>query len=173
MGLRHAVAIALIVASAETFAGPPERPEHALALARTYLARWLATLTNLVVEEDYHQELRRYRRSMSSRIPPTEQRRRIRSELLLLRAPAEDVWLTFRDVIAVDETLLRDRQKRFDALFSGPAAAIRTTAERIAKEGHGSTWATIERSTRRRRRSAFCCRVTTRTRDGSSTRTSG
>jgi hypothetical protein len=136
MGLRHAAAITLIVLA---YAVPSAQrikptPEHALALARAYLAVWQDVLTSLVAEEEYEQHVTAYVRNLG---PGASKKRHLRSEVLLLRAPADNVWLSFRDVIAVDGTIVsdRDRQHRFDDLFSGPVAMMMSTAERIAEEG--------------------------------------
>jgi hypothetical protein len=138
MGLRHAVALALIALGAATPFAQPARAtsDVALALARTYLLVWQDTLASLVADEELSQEVSHYPpRSASGRMPVVVETRKLRSELLLLRAPAENIWLAFRDVIAVDGRIVNDRQTRFDALFSGPAAMMLSTAERIEEEG--------------------------------------
>jgi hypothetical protein len=137
MGVRHAAAVALIVlAAAAARAAEDVPPRHALALAMKYFGRWHDTLASLVADEDYTQELRRYRQGSSGTpVPLAPIARQLHSEMLLLRAPAEGLWLSFRDVISVDGKAIADRQTRFETLFSGPEATIRTTAERIAAEG--------------------------------------
>ena len=142
MGIRHAP-IAMMSGCVTTLvlvlvAGGAERTPalRALALARGYLDTWQHTLTSLVADEEYSQEVRVYLRGPGSRasLPAPPTKRRLRSEVLLLRAPAENVWVSFRDVLEVDGKSVADRRKRFDALFSGPAALMYSTAERIAEE---------------------------------------
>ena len=138
MGLRHAAALALILVAPATVEPKPTF-EQALALTRAYLAVWQGTLASLVAEEAYSQEVRPYRSRAVDR-------RQLRSEVLLLRAPADNVWLAFRDVIAVDGKPVHNRQKRFDALFSGPVALMMSTAERIAEEGARHNLGSVQRT---------------------------
>jgi hypothetical protein len=60
--------------------------------------------------------------------------RATRSDVLLLRAPAQDAWLSFRDVFEVDGRAVRDREQRFDRLFRTPTSQLATDAGRIANE---------------------------------------
>jgi hypothetical protein len=121
------VAIAISSLSANVMSA-----RDALTLARNYLVVWQDTLTNLVVEEEYRQEVSEYRGGAPAGVVRT---RRLHSEVLLVQAPADNTWLSFRDVMAVDGTPVRDRQRRFDDLFAGPVAMMLSTAEKIAEEG--------------------------------------
>lgn len=92
----------------------------------------------MVAEEHYTQILHqasRYRdRQHGSSVS-----RKLVSDVLLLRAPAENVWLSFRDVASVDGVAVRDRQRRFDELFVRPAARLLADARHIADESARST----------------------------------
>jgi hypothetical protein len=104
-----------------------------LERVQTYLAQWEESLAAVVAEEHYTQILHhasRYRdRQHGSSVS-----RKLVSDVLLLRAPAEHAWLSFRDVASVDGVAVRDRQRRFDDLFVRPAARLLADARRIADE---------------------------------------
>ncbi len=108
-------------------------PEEALALAQRYLAGWEETLVALVAEEQYQQERKLARSFVGGWMPGTK--RRLKSEVLLLQVPVDQTWLSFRDVMTVDGRAVHDRKFRFDELFSGGAASILSTLQRIADEG--------------------------------------
>lgn len=108
---------------------------QALATTQRYLASWEATLIALVADEQYEQEVTALRGWGAMTRGNREVRRRLTSEVLLVRAPADKAWLSFRDVMAVDGAAVRDRQRRFDDLFSGPAASIVSSAQLIGQEG--------------------------------------
>lgn len=106
-------------------------PKQALALAQQYLARWESQLSAIVAEETYLQTIHA---SYNHQRWRAKQRRRLRSDVLLVSAPADSLWLCFRDVVSVDNVPVPDRQDRFDALFTGPAASILADAKRIGEE---------------------------------------
>jgi hypothetical protein len=134
MGMRHALTLALSLAAFG--AAPPGgvSTRDAVAIVRQYLTRWQVELAAVVAEEHYEQ-----RRSVWSGIGRSQfwreiQTRSTRSDVLLLRAPAQDAWLAFRDVFEVDNRAVRDREQRFDELFRTPSAQVATDARRIADE---------------------------------------
>lgn len=137
----------VLFALAGVAAGKPTTPQ-ALALAQRYLAQWEETLVALVASEEYRQEIRVYRRYQSSGasqwLPPTM--RRLTSDVLLVRA-ADESWLSFRDVMAVDGAAVRDRSNRFDNLFTTRAANVIATARRIADEGARYNLGSLHRTT--------------------------
>ena len=104
---------------------------QALALAQQYLARWESQLSAVVAEEHYQQTIQVSSYQQRSR---NKQTRRLRSDVLFVSAPADGLWLCFRDVVSVDDVPVPDRQDRFDALFTGPAASLLADAKRIADE---------------------------------------
>jgi hypothetical protein len=103
---------------------------RALALAQEYLAAWQEQLSAIVGEEEYEQRVERRHMSEWS----VRQVRILRSDVLLVKAPADHRWLCFRDVLSADGRLLPDRQDRFDALFTSPAASLVADAQSIADE---------------------------------------
>jgi hypothetical protein len=121
----------IVAASAAAGAAAPPDTAHALELAQRYLARWQEQLSAVVAEEHYRQTVRTSNDRLTWRLRDTRQ---LRSDVLLVKAPADRRWLCFRDVVAVDGTPVSDRQERFDALFTGPAAGILGDAKRIAEE---------------------------------------
>lgn len=139
MGVRHAAALTLALLSCAVPSAQGSKPtvERALTLVRTYLADWQETFASLVADEEYTQELRPTPSPFLVRDPShlSPQTRELRSEVLLLRAPAEDAWVSFRDVRSVDGRPVTDRQRRFEELFAGPVATMISTARKIADEG--------------------------------------
>ena len=60
------------------------------------------------------------------------QRRDLKSDLLLVRAPAGDRWIEFRDVFEVDGKPVRDRNERLTKLFLAPSASTQQQVDDIA-----------------------------------------
>ena len=78
--------------------------------------------------------MRAARSSTDSRgfaIEATGQRRDLQSDLLLVRAPAGDRWMEFRDVFEVDGKPVRDRAERLEKLFLQPSASTQRQVEDI------------------------------------------
>jgi hypothetical protein len=129
-------AIVFMMGVAAAAADDKPTTRHALAMARAYLARWQELLEYLVADETFEQEVRSYRRTSAGIDQPLGRRTRtLRSEVLLVRAPAQDVWLSFRDVFEVDGTRVADRDRRMEDLFHSPLAAVLSTGSRLAEEG--------------------------------------
>jgi hypothetical protein len=101
--------------------------------ARAYAVEWRRALTALVAEEAYTQTAAvRPSRTRGEESPDTV--RALVSDVLFVRSYADDRWLMFRDVTAVDGTTIPDRQRRFDALFLERDADVIASARRIADE---------------------------------------
>jgi len=103
--------------------------------ASDYVAAYERAFVGIVAEETYRQQLR----APSSRFDPrgfrsdmTLQRRDLKSDVLLVRAPAGDRWIQFRDVFEVDGKPVRDRGERLTKLFLEPSADARQQEEDIA-----------------------------------------
>jgi hypothetical protein len=60
------------------------------------------------------------------------QRRDLKSDMLLVRAPAGDRWIQFRDVFEVDGKPVRDRAERLTKLFLQPSASAQQQVDDIA-----------------------------------------
>jgi hypothetical protein len=136
MGVRHAVTFALSVAAlaaapAADVGTTGAAARQALGLGQQYLVRWQEQLSAVVAEEHYRQTVRTSNNRVSWRLRDTRQ---LRSDVLLVKAPADSLWVCFRDVVAVDGAPVADRQDRFDALFSGPSATVLADRRLIAEE---------------------------------------
>src|SRR5688572_25449732 len=118
---------ASILAAASTALGAqaPARPpdlKTVLARAAAYVDEFREKLSGIVAEETY----------MQQEIPG--ERRKLRSDLLLIRSETFPRWLQFRDTFEVNGRPVRDRTDRLTALFLQPAASARAQAERIGAE---------------------------------------
>jgi hypothetical protein len=109
--------------------------EALLDKAGDYVATYENTFVGVVAEETYRQHVR----TPSGRVDPRgfstdsrTQRRDLRSDVLLVRAPAGDRWMQFRDVFEVDGKPVRDREERLTKLFLQPSADSRRQEEDIA-----------------------------------------
>jgi hypothetical protein len=112
----------------------PDSPDSVLDRAGDYVAMYERTFVGLVIEETYRQDARG-RSSTDSRgfaVEAPNQRRDLRSDLLLVRAPAGDRWIEFRDVFEVDGKPVRDRAERLAKLFLQPSASAQRQVEDIA-----------------------------------------
>jgi hypothetical protein len=93
------------------------------------------TFVGVVAEETYRQRVHGGRGRTDARGFPVEaasQRRDLKSDLLLVRAPAGDRWIEFRDVFEVDGKPVRDRAERLAKLFLQPSASTQQQVDDIA-----------------------------------------
>src|SRR5690242_16197325 len=84
-----------------------------------YVAAYERTFVGVVAEETYRQEVKPARAGTDARGFPIEsrsERRDLKSDVLLVRAPAGDRWMQFRDVFEVDGRAVRDRPERLARL---------------------------------------------------------
>jgi hypothetical protein len=102
--------------------------------AGDYVAAYERTFVGVVAEETYRQDSRG-----PGRVDPrgfasdgTAQRRDLKSDVLLVRAPAGDRWIQFRDVFEVDGKPVRDRAERLAKLFLQPSASTQRQVDDIA-----------------------------------------
>jgi len=99
-----------------------------------YVAAYERTFVGVVAEEIYRQEMKPQRAGTDARGFPIEsrsQRRDLKSDVLLVRAPAGDRWMQFRDVYEVDGKAVRDRPERLAKLFLEPSADARRQVDEI------------------------------------------
>jgi len=124
------------VAACGLLAVAANKPDAKEALVRVqqYLEAWQQQLSAIVAEELYEQSLRSPLPGSGTTEWRLRETRRLRSDVLLLRAPADNLWLCFRDVLSVDDKPVHDRQARFDALFNDPSATLIADAKLIADE---------------------------------------
>jgi hypothetical protein len=136
MRFRPFSAVVLIAAAigVSAHAEPPD-VEALLDKASDYVADYERTFVGVVAEETYRQVVR----VPSGRRDPrgfagdtTVQRRDLKSDVLLVRPPAANRWIQFRDVFEVDGKPVRDREERLTKLFLQPSADARRQEEDIA-----------------------------------------
>jgi hypothetical protein len=126
------VALLLAVALSFGFAVlPPEaqRPpdktqvEAVVTAAAAYVKEYQRALTSVLADEDYQQQV-------VAQIPldrSMPQKRRLRSEVFFMFAPASGDWMAMRDVIAMDGTALAERPNLREALRTLPPVEVART----------------------------------------------
>jgi hypothetical protein len=120
--------------AAPAFAQTPEI-DAILDKAGDYVAAYERTFAGVVAEETYRQQVQGGRGRNDARGFPVEtpgQRRDLKSDVLLVRAPAGDRWIQFRDVFEVDGKPVRDRAERLSKLFLQPSASVQQQVDDIA-----------------------------------------
>ena len=98
-----------------------------------YVSLYTRDFIGVVAEETYKQEVRSPG-GRDLRGFPTEgqrQSRTLKSDMLLVRAPAGDRWLQFRDVFDVDGKPVRDREERLAKLFLTPSPSAQQQVDDI------------------------------------------
>ena len=122
-------------AASQGAAAPPV--ETVLDRVSAYVTGFEKTLTGIVAEERYEQRL--YKRVVIAGHTRTNQNptttRTLASDFLLVRTDDVVGWLPFRDVFAVDEEPVRDRDDRLAKLLLDPSGAGSNQARRIMEEG--------------------------------------
>jgi len=110
--------LALILASAHL---PAQRADPVLDRVGDWVYEFVEQFANVVAEEDY--------------VPnKVYQSARLRSDYLLVRYPGSEAsWLTFRDVVAVNGSSLRNQPERLAKLFIEPRASAIAQANAITK----------------------------------------
>lgn len=98
--------------------------------AARYTTTFHEQLSGIVAEETYIQEARSVGTARTRKV----QRRRLKSDLLLVRPANADRYVEFRDVFEVDGIAVRDRQQRLLALFVEPTAQSRNQLRAIIDE---------------------------------------
>ncbi len=88
----------------------------------SYVEAYAREFSSVVAEETYEQQLR------------GGEKRKLRSDYLLVKPPNEDAWVPFRDVFEVDGAPIRDREERLKKLFLETPATAATEADRISEE---------------------------------------
>lgn len=113
--------VCLVLGVGLVLAWPPRvtaRQEQALSdilqRAGSYVEAFQQQLSGIVAEETYVQQIQPVP-GMNAR--GLRVRRRLRSDLLLLRPEGAATWVQFRDVFEVDGEAVRDRQGRLARLF--------------------------------------------------------
>ena len=116
--------------------------ESVLARAARYVTDFRHQLSGIVAEESYSQ---RVRRSVSSPDVRAE-RRRLRSDFLLVRPDGVDRYVEFRDVFEVDGRPVRNRDERLTRLFLDPSTSATNQVAAITEESARYNIGGIERT---------------------------
>jgi hypothetical protein len=128
------------VAAARDAADQQPSLEQVLARAADYVQDLHAKVSGIVAEETYLQQARGTRSTTLAKA--TDQRKTLKSDLLLIRPPDADRYIEFRDVFQVNDTPVRDRQERLTKLFLTPTQAtadqIKTIADESARHNIGN-----------------------------------
>jgi hypothetical protein len=136
---RFAVTVALaILAAPIDIAGQEATLESVLARAGRYVIEFQHQLSGIVAEESYTQWTRRSVRS--------EERRRLRSDFLLVRPEGTDRYVEFRDVFEVDGRPVRNREERLTRLFLDPSISATRQVAAITEESARYNIGGIERT---------------------------
>jgi hypothetical protein len=116
------------------------------ALERTadYVAAFNRDLSSIVAEERYTQTWRTP--PLKGRSVDSLARRELLSDLILVKAGDDSVWVQYRDVFQVDGSPVRDRVERLTSLFVNPSAAADNQIARIQRESARLNLGNIERN---------------------------
>src|SRR4051794_7531710 len=124
---------AALLIAAPVWAQTPDL-DAVLDKAGDYVAAYERTFVGVVAEESYRQEIRGAGRTdqRGFAVEGRSERRDLKSDMLLVRAPAGDRWIQFRDVFEVDGKPVRDRGERLAKLFLQPSASVQQQIDDIA-----------------------------------------
>jgi len=125
--------LAVFLAAVPALAQTPDL-DDVLDKAGDYVTAYERTFVGVVAEETYRQEVRGLAGTDSRgfAFEARGQRRDLKSDMLLVRAPAGDRWMQFRDVFEVDGKPVRDRTERLTKLFLQPSASMQRQVDDIA-----------------------------------------
>jgi hypothetical protein len=105
--------------------------DEVLQRTSTYLRQWIPQLANIVATETYDE------RQAQSGVPGP-QKRRLKSDVLLVQYPVGPGWMLFRDIGEVDGKPLAHPPDRLLKLFIEPNLNAREQADQITLEGLAS-----------------------------------
>jgi hypothetical protein len=121
------VALVLLMAPGRLAAQRPTL-QNVLDRATTYVSDFKRTLSGIVAEEEYTQQITR-----PQPVRGEVTHRQLRSDLLLVRAADANRYVEFRDVFEVDGQPVRDREERLSKLFLDPSASAGQLDQIIAE----------------------------------------
>ncbi len=128
------VAVLALTTAARAQSPDPPALDDVLDKVTEYVEVYTRDFVGVVSEETYRQEVRPRSSGNDLRGFPLEgqrQTRTLKSDVLLVRAPAGDRWLQFRDVFEVDGKPVRDREERLAKLFLTPSPSAQQQVEDI------------------------------------------
>ena len=144
--VRACCAVLVLTAPVFTLAQEPSLTE-VLARAGRYVTDFREQLSGIVAEEVYEQR---------SRTPPMytsfrgwenrEERRKLRSDFLLVRPEGQSHYYEFRDVFEVDGRQVRDREERLTKLFLDRSASAAKQIRDIAMDSARYNIGNVERT---------------------------
>jgi len=117
-------------------AAPPARDielQRLIARASGYVAGYEREYSMLVAEEKFVQSTKTKVQSL-------------RSDLLLVRTPGAEGWVSFRDVFEVDGKAVRDRDDRLKRLFLDPSVEAQAQLKQILAESARYNIGQVERN---------------------------
>lgn len=137
--------LAIVATTALAAGSAPPQPDLAAVLQRAgaYVTRFYEQLSAIVAEEDYTQM---WDRNSSGSIGVNLAKRRLLSDIALVRPAGSDDWLQFRDVFDVDGAPVRGRDERLTRLFLEPPPTAAEQAARIKAESARYNLGDIERN---------------------------
>ncbi len=130
---------------------PPPPVSALLSRAATYVERFAARVSGLVIAETYVQDVYPAMNQFGARPGGTRPysgpvHRELKSDLLLVRPVGADGWMQFRDVTQVDNRQLRDRNDRLARLFLEPSKSTAAQSRKIMEESARYNIGDIERN---------------------------
>jgi hypothetical protein len=104
---------------------PPDNTqvETVVAAAALYVKEYQRALTSVLADEDYQQQVV----SQTPLDKSMPNKRRLRSEVFFMFAPASGDWMAMRDVISMDGTVLVQRPNLREALRTLPPVEVART----------------------------------------------
>ena len=132
-----------VVLSAVAFTAPgavrAQAPDLDAVLdkAAEYVEIYKREFVGVVADESYRQDVQGGRAGTDLRgfpIDAPSQKRELKSDVLLVRAPDGDRWMQFRDVFEVDGKPVRDRSDRLAKLFLQPSRSVEKQIQDISAE---------------------------------------
>jgi hypothetical protein len=123
-------ALLIVVLPASQAATPTARHtlDDVLARAGRYTVEYGEALASVLAEETYEQRLV-WRREQG-----VKQQRQLRSEIAFVRLVNSTEWLTFRNVLAVDDGAIAGSDGRLERLFRNPPVSLVAQARLITRE---------------------------------------
>jgi hypothetical protein len=122
-------ALILLLIASMPGAGAPAAGQpapDAVASVRAFAAQYLRNAPSLVAREAYVQDA-----TLRSGMPEHQV---TTAELVMVRLPDSAGWISFRDVLTVNERPVRDRQERLLTLLQSPEPSALAQARKIAQE---------------------------------------